>query len=82
MNDPQPSTLFRGEIPAFVAEIKRLFEPWKLAEYLEVARQTEPFDPTAYDDPEDAEMERQLELRKSANELLLVERARELLLEE
>ena len=73
---------FRDEIPAFVAEIKRIFEPWKLAEYLEIARQTEKFDPSNYDDPEDAEDERQSELRQSANELLLVERAREWLLEE
>ena len=67
---------FRGEIPDFVAEIKTIFEPWQLAEYLEIARQTEPFDPDDYDDAEEVEMERQLELRKSAAELLLVERAR------
>ena len=73
---------FRAEIPVFVAEIKTIFEPWELAEYLETARQTEPFDPSIYDDEEEAEMERQLELRKSAAELLLVERAREWLLGE
>ena len=73
---------FRGEIPAFVAEIKLMFERWQLAVYLDKARQTERFDPTVYDDPDDAEMERQLELRQSANELLLVERARDWLLEE
>ena len=73
---------FREEIPAFVAEIKGIFEPWQLAEYLDKARQTEPFDPLLYDDAEDAEMERKSELRKSANELLLVERAKEWLLEE
>ena len=49
---------FRGEIPAFVAEIKLIFERWQLAEYLEIARQTEPFDPSIYDDEEEAEMER------------------------
>ena len=73
---------FRGEIPAFVAEIKSIFEQWQLAEYLEKARQTEPFDPDDYDDAEDAEMERQSELRRSAADLLLVERAREWLLKE
>ena len=52
-----------------------------MAEYLEIARQTEPFDPSIYDDEEEAEMERQLEIRRSAAELLLVERAREWLLE-
>jgi hypothetical protein len=75
---------FRAEIPAFVAEIRTIFEPWQLAEYLETARQTEPFDPSPYDEDEDhpevVEDERQEDLRRSANDLLLVERAREWLL--
>jgi hypothetical protein len=78
---------FRAEIPAFVAEIKTIFEPWQLAEYLETARQSEPFDPSLYDedediDPEFVEMERQDDLRRSAADLLLVERAKEWLLGE
>lgn len=73
---------FRAEISDFVEEIKTIFERWQLAEYLEIARQTEPFDPSVYDDAEEAEMERQSELRRSAAELLLVECAREWLLEE
>lgn len=72
---------FRAEIPAFVEEIKTIFERWQLAAYLEKARQTEPFDPSVYEDQEEAEMEQQLELRRSAAELLLVERARDWLLE-
>jgi len=74
---------FRAEIPAFVAEIKGLFEPWQLAEYLETARQTEPFDPSLYDeddDPEDIEMDRKEDLRRCAADLLVVERAKEWLL--
>ena len=66
---------FRVEIPEFVSEIRMIFESWQLAEYLEVARQTEPFDPSVYDDAEEAEMERQSELRRSAAELLLAKRA-------
>ena len=31
---------FRAEIPAFVAEVKDIFEPWQLADCLERARQT------------------------------------------
>jgi hypothetical protein len=79
-DDPE----FRAELPAFVAEIKAIFELWQLAEYLETARQTEPFDPTIYEDegPEAIEMERKSELRRSAADLLLVERAKEWLLEE
>ena len=55
---------FRAELPAFVAEIKRIFEPWQLAECLEKARLTEPFDPGIYEDaePEDIEMERKADL--------------------
>jgi hypothetical protein len=71
---------FRAEIPSFVAEIKAIFEPWQLAEYLETARQTEPFDPALYDnqdDPEDVEMYRQEDIQDLARDLLLVERARE-----
>ena len=39
---------FRAEIPAFVGGIKTIFETWQLAEYLETARQSEPFDPSLY----------------------------------
>src|SRR5258706_432410 len=70
---------FQDELPAFVTEIKRLFEPWQLAEYLEKARQTEPFDPSIYEDedPEVIEMEREADLRRCAADLMLVERAKE-----
>jgi len=74
---------WRAELPAFVAEIKTIFEPWQLAEYLKKARQTEPFDPSIYDEEDDdIELEKQLDLRRCAANLLLVERAREWLLGE
>jgi hypothetical protein len=76
---------FREEIPAFAAEIKAIFERWKLAEYLEVARLREPFDPALYDeddDPEEVEEERKDDIRRSAQDLLLVERAKQWLLED
>ena len=78
---------FRAEIPAFVGGIKTILETRQLAEYLETARQSEPFDPSLYDEDEDigpefVEDERQDELRRSAADLLLVERAREWLLED
>jgi len=78
--DGAPS--FRAEIPAFVAEVKTIFERWQLADYLEKARETEPFDPADYEDDEEAEMERQADIRRCAADLMLVERAREWLLEE
>ena len=46
---------FRAEIPAFVAEIKTIFETWELAQYLDVARQSEPFDPSLYEPLDDEE---------------------------
>jgi hypothetical protein len=83
---------FRAEIPAFVGGIKTIFETWQLADYLERARQSEPFDPSLYEpmdeeeaqeiDPELAEDERQYDIRRSANDLLLVEQARAWLLGE
>ena len=75
---------FRAEIPAFAAEVKTIFERWQLAEYLETARQTEPFDPGIYEDedPEDIEMHRQENVRRSAQDLLLVEQAKGWLLED
>jgi hypothetical protein len=78
----EANAALRAEIPAFVAEIKTIFEPWQLAEFLETARQTEAFDPSIYDDPETVEMEREAELRRSARDLLLVERAKEWLIGE
>jgi hypothetical protein len=79
-DDPE----FRAELPAFVATIKTIFGRWQLAEFLETARQTEPFDPSVYEDedPEVIEMERKSELRRSAADLLLVEQAKEWLLED
>src|SRR4051794_16051360 len=47
---------FRAEVPAFAAEVKTIFEPWQLAEYLETTRQTGPFDPNLYGEDEDPEV--------------------------
>jgi hypothetical protein len=87
---------FRGEIPAFVAKIKAVFEPWQLAQYLETARKTEPFDPDLFVprsylflgeekidvDAEEVEDMRKDDIRQCTRDLLLVERAREWLLED
>ena len=80
-------TSLRADIPAFVAEIKTIFERWQLAAYLEVARETEPFDPSLFEgddefSAEDVEDMRKDDIRQCARDLLLVERAREWLLEE
>jgi hypothetical protein len=80
----EKDSTFQAGLPAFVAEIKRLFEPWQLAECLEKARQTEPFDPSIYEDADadDIEMERKADLRRCAADLLVVERAKAWLLGE
>lgn len=77
---------FRAEIPAFVAEIKSIFETWQLKQCLENARERPVFDAADYEgdpefDSEDIEDERLSDIRKCAAELLLVERAKEWLVE-
>jgi hypothetical protein len=78
---------FRAEIPAFVAKIKTIFEPWQLAQYLEMARETEPFDPSLFDGddettPDEVEDMRRDDIRQCTRDLLLIERAREWLVED
>ena len=87
---------FKAEIPAFVAKIKTIFEPWQLAQYLETARETEPFDPSLFEprqhpilgeekiefDAEKVEDMRKDDIRQCTRDLLLVERARDWLLED
>lgn len=87
---------FRDELPAFVAEINAIFERWQLAQYLETARETEPFDPELFEprdhpilekeeiefDAEEIEDMRKDDIRQCTRDLLLVERAREWLLED
>ena len=87
---------FRAEIPAFVAKIKTIFEPWQLAQYLETARQTEPFDPSLFEprshpllgeeeiefDADEIEDMRKDDIRQCTRDLLLVERARDWLVED
>lgn len=87
---------FRAEIPAFVAKIKTIFERWQLAQYLETARESEPFDPELFEprdhpilgkeeiefDAEEIEDMRKDDIRQCTRDLLLVEQAREWLLED
>jgi hypothetical protein len=87
---------FRAEIPAFVAKIKTIFEPWQLAQYLETAKESEPFDSKLFEprhhpvlgeeeiefDTEEVEEMRKDDIRQCTRDLLLVERAREWLLED
>ena len=83
----ETDSTFRGEIPEFVAKVKSIFEHWQLAQYLEMARETEPFDPALFEGdnetgPEEIEDMRRDDIRQCTRDLLLVERARDWLLEE
>ena len=87
---------FRDEVPAFVARMKTIFERWQLAAYLETAKESEPFDPALFEprshpilgdekiefDAEEIEDMRKEDIRQCTRDLLLVERAREWLLED
>ena len=75
---------FRAEITAFVAAIKTIFERWQIADYLDRAHQTEPFDESLYEgeDPEVIEEAKQEDIRYCTRDLLLVERAKKWLLAE
>ena len=87
---------FRAEIPDFVGKIKTIFERLQLTQYLETARQTEPFDASLFEpqpsyllgdeeiefDAKEVEDLRKEDIRQCTRDLLLVERAKEWLLEE
>jgi hypothetical protein len=58
-----------------------------LAQYLEMARETEPFDPRLFDGddettPDEVEDMRRDDIRQCTRDLLLIERAREWLVED
>jgi hypothetical protein len=55
---------FRTEIPTFVSEIKSIFEHWQLAQYLETARTTEPFDSELFEGDDEIEPEEVEEMRR------------------
>lgn len=78
---------YRAEIPAFVAKFREIFEQWQLAHYLETAKMTEPFDSSLFEeddefDAEEIEFMRTDDIRQCTRDLLLVEQAREWLIED
>jgi hypothetical protein len=75
---------WRQAIPTFVAEIKTLFEPWQLAEFLDTPRLLGPLGHTVGEEGYRmlrAEWEEEERLRDDARNLMLLEWAKELLLE-
>jgi hypothetical protein len=76
---------WRQAIPAFVAEIKSIFEAWQLAEYLNTPRRLGVLGHTADDEGHRMlreAMEESEKLREDARNLNLLEWAKDLLLEE
>ncbi len=76
---------WRQAIPAFVAEIKALFEPFQLAEYLNTPRRLGALGHVASEEAHEMfrqELDEEQRIREDARNLTLQEWARELLLEE
>jgi hypothetical protein len=76
---------WRQAIPAFVAEIKVIFETWKLAEFLNTPRRLGALGHVATEEGHrllTAEWSEEERIREDARNLMLLEWAKELLLEE
>ena len=76
---------WRAEIPQFVAKIKEVFEPWQIAEFLETPRRLGALGHASDEEGHKlyrSQVEQSENLREDARNLLLLERAREWLLED
>ncbi|MGA8348743.1 MAG: hypothetical protein ACXWPK_09230 [Isosphaeraceae bacterium] len=76
---------WRGAIPAFVSEIKALYEPWQLAEFLNTPRRLGALGHTASEEAHRMfreALEEHEKVREDARNLILLDWAKELLLEE
>jgi hypothetical protein len=80
----ETSPEFRAEIPAFVTEIKTIFEPWQIAQFFETPRRLGVLGHTADEEGHEL-LRKQLDesdkVREDARNLMMFEWARELLLE-
>lgn len=77
-HDPQ----WRAEIPGFVTEIKEIFEPWQLAEYLDTPRRLGALGHVADEEAHLAfrfQMDDEQIVREDARNLTMLEWAKELL---
>ena len=76
---------WRAEVPHFVAKIKRIFEPWQIAEFFETPRRLGALGHTADEEGHElfrSQVEESENLREDARNLMLFEQAREWLLED
>src|SRR5438105_3488767 len=75
---------WRQAIPVFVAEIRTLFEPWQIADYLHTPRRLGALGHVASEETHGlfrAELDESEQLQEDARNLTLLEWAKELLLE-
>ena len=73
---------FATEVPKFVAEVKEIFEPHEISEFLDGLlheRSAEQDEDWPFDDFDDAEVEPR-DVANEAQKIVLIERAKELLL--
>ena len=76
---------WRDAIPAFVAEIKDIFEAWRLAEFLNTPRRLDALGHATTEEGQrllQASLEESERIKEDARNLMLLEWAKELLLEE
>ena len=76
---------WRAEIPNFIAEIKNMFEAWQIAGFLETPQRLSALGHTADEEGHKAlrsQLDEPEKLREDARNLMLIEWARELLLED
>lgn len=76
---------WRAEVPHFVAKIKKIFEPWQIAEFFETPRRLGALGHIADEDGHEmlrSQMEESAKVREDASNLMMFEWARNLLLEE
>ena len=76
---------WRAEIPHFIAKIKKIFEPWQIAQFLETPRRLGALGHTADEEGHKlfrSQLDESENLREDSRNLILFEQAREWLLEE
>jgi len=76
---------WRAEVPHFIAKIKKIFEPWQIAEFFETPRRLGALGHTADEEAHRilrSQVDESENLREDARNLMLFECARELLLVE
>jgi hypothetical protein len=74
---------WQAEVPLFIARIKDIFEPWQIAEFFETPRRLGALGHTADEEGHKlfrSQVEESDNIREDARNLMLFERARELLL--